>query len=356
MSSMNREGRGTTGARATMGLAGWMLAALTLAVGLLATQTVQAAQADQAARPGEAAAAAWPARPVRLIVPYAVGGVADSASRLLADQLRVELGQSVVVENRPGGGATMGIDQMARSAPDGYTVAFTAVSPLTLVPHLQKVPYDAVKDVIPVAQVMYSPIYLVTASSYQARNFAELIADAKSRPGELNFATSGVGSVGQIMLEQIAHKAAVRFNHIPYKGGSQVAIDAAGGQFDVFTTNPNPTVNSLLAQGKLRVLAVAAPERLPSFPDVPTLLELGYPEANLASVFGVVAPAGVPAPIVERLNAAINRVLGSKEVSAKLSAADNVVSPGTPVAFGERLAAESKTNAEIISVADIRVE
>lgn len=341
MRSMYR-GTGTTGAIQAVGiLAGWVLAAVTLLGGVPAAQ---------------AAGEAWPARPIRMIVPYPVGGVADSTSRLLSDRLRVELGQSVVVENRPGGGATMGIDQMARSAPDGYTVAFTAVSPLTLVPHLQKVPYDAAKDVIPVAQVMYSPIYLVTAASYEARSFAELIADAKARPGELNFATSGIGSVGQIMLEQIAHKASVRFNHIPYKGGAQVATDAAGGQFDVFTTNPNPTVNSLLAQGKLRVLAVAAPERLPSFPDVPTLLELGHPEANLASVFGVVAPAGTPAPIVERLNGAINRILASKEVGEKLSAADNVVSPATPAAFGERLAAESKTNADIISVAGIRIE
>jgi tripartite-type tricarboxylate transporter receptor subunit TctC len=297
----------------------------------------------------------WPTKPVRIVVPYAPGGTSDAAARLLAERLGPVLGQTVVVENRAGASGTTGIDAMARST-DGHTIAFAAISPLTLNPHLQKVPYDPLKDVVPVAAVMYSPIYFVATSAFTGKTFADAIAQAKARPGALSVATSGMGSVGHLMLEHIGKKAGVKFNHIPYKGSGQVINDAAGGQFELFTTNPSPAVNGLIAQGKLRVLAVAAGQRLPAFPDAPTFTELGHPDANLSSVFGVFVPARTPVEVQKRLNTEVNKVLADKDVQERLSKLDNIVSPASVEQFSAQVQREYEANARVIKDAGIKLE
>lgn len=301
------------------------------------------------------AADPWPTRPVRIVVPYAPGGTSDAAARLLAERLGPVLGQTVVVENRPGASGTSGMDAMAKSS-DGHTFAFAAISPVTLNPHLQKVPYDALKDVAPVASVMYSPVYFVATSAFTGKTFADVLAQAKAQPGKLNVATSGMGSVGHLMLEQIGRKAGVKFNHIPYKGSGQVINDAAGGQFELFTTNPSPAVNGLIAQGKLRVLAVAAGQRLPAFPEAPTFTELGHPDANLSSVFGVFAPARTPVEVQQRLNAEVNKLLADKDVQERLTKLDNIVSPASRDQFAAQVQREHEANARVVKDAGIKVE
>ncbi len=302
-----------------------------------------------------AQAQAWPTKPVRIVVPYAPGGTSDAAARLLAERLGPALGQAVVVENRAGASGTTGIDAMAKST-DGHTIAFSAISPLTLNPHLQKVPYDPLKDVVPVAAVMYSPIYFVATPAFTGKSFADAIAQAKAKPGALNVATSGMGSVGHLMLEHIGRKAVVKFNHIPYKGSGQVVNDAAGGQFELFTANPSPAVNGLIAQGKLRVLAVAAGHRLPAFPDAPTFTELGHAEANLSSVFGLFAPARTPVDVQKRLNAEVNKALADKDVQERLAKLDNIVSPGSIEQFAAQVQREYEANARVIKEAGIKLE
>lgn len=296
----------------------------------------------------------WPSRPIRVIVPYAPGGTSDAVARLLAERLR--LGQTVLVENRAGASGATGMDAVAKSVPDGHVLAFAAISPLTLVPHLGKVPYDPRKDFVPVARVMYSPIYVVATSAFSGRTFADVLAQAQARPGELRVATSGMGSLGHVILEQISRKAQVRFNHIPYKGSGQVANDAAGGVFDLFTANPGPAVNALITQGRLRVLAVAAPRRLVSMPEVPTLEELGHAEANLSSVFGIFAPAQTPADVQKRINAEVNRVLADNDVRDQLSRLDNVVSTGSIGQFTAQVEREFDANARIVKAAGVRME
>jgi tripartite-type tricarboxylate transporter receptor subunit TctC len=298
----------------------------------------------------------WPSKPIRIVVPYAPGGTSDAVARLLGERLHAALGQPVIIENRPGASGTTGMDVVAKATPDGHTLAFAAISPLTLNPHLQRVPYDPMKDLAPVAQVMYSPVYLVATSAFNGKTFADAIAQAKARPGQINMASSGMGSIGHLMLEQIDRKADVRFNHIPYKGGGQVVNDAVGGQFDLFTANPSPAVNGLISQGKLRVLAVAAPQRLPAMPDVPTLTELGHPDANLSSVFGVFAPARTPREVLVRLNAEINKVLAEKDVKDRLANLDNVVSPSTIEAFTLRVQREYEANAKVVREAGIKLD
>lgn len=319
---------------------------------------VLALLASLPALPGLSLAASdiWPAKPIHLIVPYSPGGTSDAAARLLAEHLHAALGQPVLVENKPGASGTSGMDIVAKAVPDGLTLAFAAISPLTLNPHLQRVPYDPLNDIAPVAQVMYSPVYVVATSTFTGRNFADVIAQAKGKPGQLNMASSGMGSIGHVMLEQIQRRAGVRLNHIPYKGSGQVINDALGGQFELFTTNPSPAVNGMIAHKRLRVLAVAAPQRLATLPDVPTLAELGYSDANLNSLFGVFAPARTPKEIQQRLNTEINKWLADKAVQESLTRLDNVVSPATPEAFAARVQHEYEANARVVREAGIKTE
>lgn len=300
--------------------------------------------------------AAWPTKPVRLIVPYPAGGVTDAVSRLLAERLALALGQPFVVDNRAGAGGVTGMDAVAK-ATDGHMLALAAISPLTLLPHLMHVPYDPLKDFAPVATVMYSPVYLLATPAFTGKTFDDMLAQAKANPGKLSMATSGVGTVGNIMLEQIKRKAGVDIIHVPYKGGGgQIIGDAAGGHFDLFTTNPSSNVDGLIAKGKLRVLAVTGPTRLPGLPDVHTLAESGHPLANLTSLFGLFAPAKTPPEVLQRLNAEVNKILAQKEVQEKLSKLDNVVATGTMAQFAATIKSESAANAKVVKDANIRME
>ena len=292
----------------------------------------------------------------RIIVVYPPGGTSDTAARLIAERLATRLGQPVIVENRAGAGGAIGMDAMAKSAPDGRTLAFSAVSPLTLLPHVGKVPYDALKDVAPLAAVMYSPVYLLATPAFAGRDFADAIAQAKAKPGSLRLATSGVATLGHLMLEQIRASAGVDIVHVPYKGGGQVATDAAGGQFELFTTNPSPGVNALLAQGRLRMLAVAAPQRLAQFSAVPTMTELGHPESNLTSLFGVFAPGRTPETVLARLNADINAVLALPEMRERLVGLDNVPAPASVQEFAQRVRREYDSNARLVARTGIRAD
>jgi tripartite-type tricarboxylate transporter receptor subunit TctC len=297
----------------------------------------------------------WPARPVKIIVPYPAGGVNDLVTRMLGDRLRPLLGQAVVVDNRAGAGGTIGMD-VAAKADDGHTLAFAAISPLTLNPHVMKVRYDPLKDFVAVASVMYSPVYVMATPRFKGASFGDAIAKARSVPGSVSIASSGYGTLGHVMIEQIRRKSGSNLTHVPYKGGSQLITDAAGGQFDLFVANPFAPLNQLIAEGKLRVLAVTGPRRLPAMPSVPTLAELGYPEANLTSLFGFYAPASMPAENVQRFNAAVNQVLGDKDVQEQLRKLDDVVSSGTPQQFATTIGREFAANARIVQEANIKAE
>lgn len=300
--------------------------------------------------------AAWPTKPIRLIVPYPAGGVTDAVSRLLAERLALALGQPFVVDNRAGAGGVTGMDAVAK-ATDGHMLALAAISPLTLLPHVMHVPYDPLKDFAPVATVMYSPVYLLATPAFTGKTFDDMLMQAKANPGKLSMATSGVGTVGNIMLEQIKRKAGVDIIHVPYKGGGgQIVGDAAGGHFDLFTANPSPNVDALIAKGRLRILAVTGPARLPGLPDVLTLAELGHPLANLTSLFGLFAPAKTPPEVLVRLNAEINKILAQKDVQEKLTKLDNVVTTGTMAQFSATIKSESAANAKVVKDAGIRME
>jgi len=302
-----------------------------------------------------AVAQTFPAKPVRIIVVYPPGGTSDAVTRLLAEKLAPALGQQVLVENRGGAGGAIGMDAMAKSASDGHTLAFGAISPITLLPHVGKVPYDALKDIAPVASVMYSPVYLLATPSFPGKDFADLVAQAKAKPGSLRAGTSGIATLGHLLVEQL-RIAGIDLVHVPYRGGGQVITDAAGGQFELFTANPSPGVNTMLQQGRFRILAVAAPRRLAALPAVPTLTELGYPDSNYTSHFGFFAPAKTPEPALKRLHAEINAALALPDVAERLTRLDNVVAATSVAEFTQVIRREHEANAKVVAKAGIRVE
>ena len=295
-------------------------------------------------------------RTVRLIVAYPAGGVSDVVARALGDRLAAQLGTTVIVDNRAGASGAIGMDAVAKAAPDGATLGFSAISPLVLSPHLGKLPFDPLKDIVPVASVMYSPVLLVATPASKAKDFRALIAEAKAQPGAVRWATSGPASLGHIVLEQVRAATGVDITHVPYKGGGQQLNDALSGQFEILSTNASPTLSAHIQSGKLRPLAAGAPARLESLPQVPTLAELGYSAANIHSLFGVFAPAGTPAALVAKYNAEINRALASPELRAKLTATDNVPAPGTPAAFAKEIASEFESNGRIVKAAGIKAD
>ena len=329
---------------------------MTHALRLISRRRAVCGLAACALAPLTARAQAWPAKPIKITVAYPPGGVADAMARLLADKLAPVLGQSVLVDNKAGASGSIGMDAVAKAAPDGYSFGFSAISPLVLNPHLGKSPFDAANDIAPVASVIASPVLLLGTSALAAKDFKELVAAAKARPGALRWATSGPASLGHIVLEQVKAGTGVDITHIPYKGGGQQINDALGGQFEVLSVNAGPAIMGHLKAGKLKVLAVGSPARLEQLPQVPTLAELGLPAANLASVFGLFAPAGTPAAAIERLNAEVNKLLKDKDVLQKIDAADNVPTGGSAADFAKFIAGESSSNARIIKAAGIKGE
>ena len=293
---------------------------------------------------------------IRIVVAYPAGGVSDLVARALAEKLAMRLGSTVVVENKAGASGTIGMDAVAKAAPDGATLGFSAISPLVLNPHLGKSPFDPLKDIAPVASVMYSPVLLLATEATGTRDFRTLMEDAHARPGAVRWATSGQASLGHIVLEHLRSAARVDITHVPYKGGAQQLNDALGAQFEILSTNASPALAPHIRSGKLRPLAVGAPARLPSLPKVPTLAELGFPAANLSSLFGVFAPARTPAILIEKYNVEINKALADPELRAKLLATDNVPTGGGAQAFADEIADEYESNARIVKSAGIKVD
>ena len=308
------------------------------------------AAAGAGLRPAQAQS--WPSKAIRIIVAYPPAGVADTLARMLADRLSPLLGQPVLVENRAGASGAIGMDAVAKAAPDGHTFGFSSISPLALSPHLGKVPYQP-SDVLPVVSVIASPILLLGTRATPARDFKQLLADAKARPGAIRWATSGPASLGHILLEQVKAGAHVDITHIPYKGGGQQITDALSGQFEVLSVNAGPAVMGHIKSGKLHPLAVGSPERLEELPGTPTLAELGLPAANLASVFGLFAPAATPRVVAQRLNTEVNQLLQVADLRRSIDAADNVPTGGSMADFARHIAAESASNARIIQTAGI---
>ena len=293
----------------------------------------------------------WPSRPIRLIVVYPPGGVSDGMARFIAEPLSRALGVPVVVDNRPGAGGGVGMALLARAAPDGHTLAFSAITPLTLAPFVSPVPYEPEHAFAPVCAVMRTPVLVVGTPALPAQDFAQMLALARRAPGTLRWATTGVATTGHLVLVQTRALAQVDIVHVPYQGGGAQLRDALGGQFELLSTNVAGPQLRYVESGRLQALAVGAPGRLAALPRVPTLGELGLPGANLHSLFGIFAPARTAPAVVQRLNAEINRVMASAPLRARLREAFNLPAPGTPGDFAREIALDRERNRALAAAA-----
>ena len=284
--------------------------------------------------------AAYPSKPIRLVVPFTPGGSSDILARAIGQELSKAWGQSVIVDNVPGAGGAIGADKVAKAAPDGYTLLMGHIGTLAVNPSLYpKLPYNPVKDFAPVAEVARVPNLLVVNPSVAAKDVRELVALAKAKPGQLNYGSGGNGSAANLATEYFKLQTGISMVHIPYKGTAPAVTDLIGGQIQVLFTGA-PAVIGHVRSGQLRALAVSSPKRLDALPDLPTVAESGYKDFEADQWYGVVAPAGTPREVISKLNTQINTALNAPELKARLSSEGAVVMPGTPEAFGQLMARE----------------
>lgn len=283
----------------------------------------------------------YPSRPIRVIVPYGPGGVTDITARIVIPKMAEILGQSMVIENRPGGATMPATEFVAKARPDGHTLLLNGLLPLSANPILfKKVPYDAAKDLAAISLVSTVPTVLVVHPSIAANSVQELIALAKARPGGLNYGSAGNGSGNHLTAEVFKNATGTDIQHIPYKGGGAVMTDLVGGQVS-FVFAVMPTAYPYIKSGKLRALGVSSLRRNPALPDTPTIAEAGIPGFNVAEGMGLFAPAGTPAAIIERLNASASKVLQNPDVAEKLQALGSEVKSGAPDQLDNYLKSET---------------
>ena len=263
------------------------------------------------------AQSSWPAKPVRLIVPFAPGGSTDVVARMLAQQLSLLWGQTIVVENRAGAGGNLGVDLVAKAAPDGYTLVLASGS-ITINPHIyKKLPFDTRKDLAPITNVASGPMLVVVPWNSPAKNIKDLIAMAKANPGKLNFGSAGVGSQVHLAGESFADSAKIDITHVPYKGEAPGYTDLIGDKVQLMVGN-FAAASALLGNGRLRALAVTGKQRSPQLPDVPTVSESALPGFEFAGWFGLLAPAGTPPEIIAKVQSDTAKVMASTEMKARL--------------------------------------
>ncbi|MCC6534686.1 MAG: tripartite tricarboxylate transporter substrate binding protein [Burkholderiales bacterium] len=297
----------------------------------------------------------YPSRPIRLVVPYPAGGPVDIMGRLTGQKLTDQLGSQVVIDNRAGANGNIGGEIVARSSPDGYTLLMGANGSIAVNPGLyRKMPYDPAKDLAPVSLVSTGALMMVVHPSLPAKSVGEFVALAKTRPGAINFASSGAGSTAHLCSELLKVMTAIDIVHVPYKGSAPALNDVIGGQVQMLITGVSSAAGHVRG-GKLRALGVTSAKRLAAFPEVPTIGE-AVPGYEVLTWYGVFVPAGTPAGIVQRLNGAIVTGMNTKEIHDRMTALGAETATNTPAAFGAMVKKEIAQWAKVLRAAGIRPE
>jgi len=305
---------------------------------------------------GAAAAQEYPTRPITLVVPYAAGGGNDVMARIVAEKMSKSLGQQIVIENKGGAGGSIATRQVAKSAPDGYTLGLGGTGTLAINPTLYpNVGYDPRKDFAPVGLIATSALVVLVHPSVEAKSIAELIALSKREPGKLNYASAGSGSGIHLGTELLAHMAGIKLTHIPYKGSSPALTDLLGGHVAVYLSSLPPAI-ALVKEGKVRALAVTGPKRSPIFPNLPTVAEAALPGYEAVLHYGIVAPAGTPQPIIDKLNTALNAALAEEDVRARIIADGAEPLATTPAEYAADIDREETKWSAIVKLSGARVE
>ena len=301
-----------------------------------------------------ALAQSYPTKPIRIVVPFAPGGGSDFIARFMAQKLTVGLGQQVIVENKPGAGGMLGIEQGVKSPADGYTLTLIASS-YTVNPSIYKFTFDPVNDITPIIQLSQGPLLIVVRPSLPVKSTQDLIAMAKAKPGQVNFASSGQGSVIHMATELFQSMAGVKMNHIPYKGTGPALTDTLGGQTDVFFSSTATAVPHVQS-GKLRAVAVTTLKRIPALPNVPTVNESGVRGYDVVLWHGLIGPKGLPRPIVDRINAEAGKALKIKETAEQLQNDGVAPAGGTPEQFLAQIKKEIGVWRKVATDAGVKAE
>jgi tripartite-type tricarboxylate transporter receptor subunit TctC len=298
----------------------------------------------------------FPKRTITLVIPFAPGGSTSIVGRVIADKMSQLLGQSIVIDNRPGAGGTVGTRLVAKSDPDGYTILLGYTGTLAIGPSLYKeVGYDPRKDFAPIGMIGSAPSALVVHPSFAAKSVAELIAYAKANPGKVNYGSAGVGSVNHITGEYFARAAGITLLHVPYRGTGPALTDLLGGHIPMALA-PIPAIHANVAAGLLRALAVTGKTRNALMPDVPTIAESGLTGFEASLYYGLVAPAGTPRPVVDRLNKALRDALASDDVRKQLAEDGTEISPDTPEDYADFIDRDEKKWSELVKASGVEQE
>jgi tripartite-type tricarboxylate transporter receptor subunit TctC len=306
------------------------------------------------ALPGAALAQQYPSKPIRIVVPFAPGGGSDFIARFIAQRLTTGLGQQVIVENKPGAGGMLGIEQGVKSPADGYTLTLIASS-YTVNPSIYKFSFDPVNDITPIIQLSQGPLLIVSKPSLPVKSTKELIDMAKAKPGQINFASSGQGSVIHMATELFQSMAGIKMNHIPYKGTGPALTDTLGGQVDIFFSSTATAVPHVQS-GKLKAIAVTSAKRIPALPDVPTVGESGLPGYDVILWHGLIGPKGLPRAIVERINGEAGKTLKVKETADQLQQDGVAPAGGTPEQFHAQIKKEIGIWRKVATDAGVKAE
>lgn len=303
-----------------------------------------------------ALAQGYPNKAIRVLVPFPAGGGTDIIARVVTNKLTATLGWSFVIENKPGSGGNLGVDAAAKAPADGYTVALGQTSNLAINPTLySKMPYDSVKDLVPVGLVASAPLVMVVAADSPYKTLADVVNASKAKPASINFASPGNGTVAHLASELFQKTAGVKFTHVPYKGSAQAATDLIGGQVQLYMSSV-PTLIGHIKSGKMRAIAVTSLKRVDDLAQVPTVAESGYKGFEAVTWFGFVAPAAVPKDIVVRLNAEVNKALQAADVQKKLEDQGADVLGGSPEQFGALIKSDISRWAPIIKESGARLD
>jgi tripartite-type tricarboxylate transporter receptor subunit TctC len=298
----------------------------------------------------------YPVRPIRMVVPFAAGGVSDITARVLVAKMQESLGQRLVVDNRGGAGGMIGTDIVAKAAPDGYTLVLASNGTHAVVPHLyKKVPYDPVKDFAPIGMVSISPQVLGVNKDLPVKSVKDLIALAKAKPGALTYGSSGNGSTGHISAEMLGAMAGIQLTHVPYKSASAAYPDVFAGRVALVFDSAY-SMSQHIKSDRLRALAVTTPKRAASLPDLPTMSEAGLPGYSMALWIAVFAPASTPAAIVARLNKEMNRALSTPDMREQMAQQGAEVVYGTPAELLAAVKGDLKRVGEIVKAANIEAQ
>jgi tripartite-type tricarboxylate transporter receptor subunit TctC len=298
----------------------------------------------------------YPTKPIRLVVPFAPGGSSTIVARSVAAEMEKGLGQSIVIENKGGGGGNPAMQDVARADPDGYTLLITHIGSLALNPYLySNLPFDVNRDFVHVSLLAKVPNIFVVHESVPAKDLREFLALARAKPNQLYYGSAGNGSAGHLAMEYLKMVTGANVQHVPYKGTGPMLQDLLGGRTEA-TSAGTPALLPHIHSGKLRAIAVGTQKRIPALPDVPTVAEMGYPEFETSQWYGVLVPAGTPRDIVLRLNAEINKALQSSHVTQRYASDNAVAEIWTPEQFGAFIAKEQARWRDVVRKADIKIE